>query len=48
MLALLCDVLDGNVDFTLRATALHPFLRGILRFSISGHPEALVACYVAS
>ena len=24
----------------LRAAALHPFLRGILRFSTTGHPEA--------
>jgi len=32
----------------LRAAVLHPFLRGIRRFSTSGHPEALDACYVAS
>jgi hypothetical protein len=32
----------------LRAAVLHPFLRGIRRFSTSGHPEALGACYVAS
>jgi hypothetical protein len=32
----------------LRAAVLHPFLRGIRRFSTSSHPEALGACYVAS
>ena len=32
----------------LRAVVLRPFLRGILRFSTTGHPEALGACYVAS
>ena len=32
----------------LRAAVLHPFLRGIRRFSTSGHPAALGACYVAS
>jgi hypothetical protein len=32
----------------LRATVLHPVLRGIRRFSTSSHPEALGACYVAS
>ena len=32
----------------LRAMVLHPFLRGIQRFSTASHPAALVACYVAS
>ena len=32
----------------LRATVLHPVLRGIRRFSTSSHLEALGACYVAS
>jgi hypothetical protein len=32
----------------LRAAVLHPFRRGRRRFSTSGHPEALGACYVAS
>jgi hypothetical protein len=32
----------------LRAAALHPFHRGVRRFSTSSHPEALGACYVAS
>ncbi len=31
----------------LRAAVLHPFLRGIQRFSTASHPAALVACYVA-
>jgi hypothetical protein len=31
-----------------RAAVLHPFLRGIRRFSTSSHPEALGACYVDS
>jgi len=50
------NVLDANVDFTLRPTVLYPFLRRAPRFpgltartgSASGHPEALGACYVAS
>jgi hypothetical protein len=32
----------------LRAVALLPFLREIHRFSTTGHPVALDACYVAS
>ena len=32
----------------LRAAVLLSFLRRIQRFSTSGHPEALVACYAAS
>jgi hypothetical protein len=32
----------------LRAAPLLSFLRRILRFSTSGHPEALGACYVDS
>ena len=32
----------------LRAAVLHSLLRRIQRFSTSGHPEALVACYAAS
>src|SRR5512132_2352442 len=32
----------------LRAAVLHPFLRGIRRFSPASHPEALGACSVAS
>jgi hypothetical protein len=37
-----------RIRFMLRAAVLLPFLRGIRRFSTSGHPEALGACYVAS
>jgi hypothetical protein len=37
-----------STAFLLRAAALPPFLRGIHRFSTSGHPDALDACYVAS
>ena len=37
-----------RIHFMLRAVVLRPFLRGILRFSTTGHPEALGACYVAS
>jgi hypothetical protein len=37
-----------RIRVTLRAAVLRPFLRGIRRFSTSGHPEALGACYVAS
>ena len=32
----------------LRAAGLLRLLSGIQRFSTSGHPEALVACYVAA
>jgi|GEM_PF-6041896 len=32
----------------LRAAVLLSFLRRLQRFSTSGHPEALVACYAAS
>jgi hypothetical protein len=37
-----------RIRVMLRAAVLHPFLRGIRRFSTSSHPEALGACYVAS
>ena len=37
-----------RIRFLLRAAALHPFPRGVRRFSTSSHPEALDACYVAS
>ena len=37
-----------KIHFVLRAAVLHSLLGRILRFSTSGHPEALGACYVAS
>ena len=37
-----------KIHFMLRAAALRPFPRGLQRFSTSGHPDALVACYLAA
>src|SRR5262245_43593965 len=37
-----------RIRVMLRSAVLHPFLRGIRRFSTSSHPEALGACDVAS
>ena len=45
--ALPCD-LRIAIHFMLRAAVLLSFLRRILRFSTTGHPGALGACYVAS
>jgi len=42
-----CDVCIA-IHFMLRAAVLLSFLRRILRFSTTGHPGALGACYVAS
>ena len=41
-----CAKLRFAIHFMLRAAVLHPFLRGIQRFSPASHPAALVACCV--
>jgi hypothetical protein len=43
-----CPELAEGIHFMLRAAVLLPFPRGLHRFSTSGHPEALDACYVVS
>jgi len=37
-----------GIHLMLRAAVLLSFLRRLQRFSTSGHPEALVACYAAA
>jgi len=41
-----CERVRHSLD--VRAAVLHSFLRRWQRFSTSGHPKALVACYAAA
>jgi hypothetical protein len=42
-----CPELVEGIHFMLRAAALCSFLRRLQRFSTSGRPETLAACYAA-